>query len=330
MIINQSLTDQTQAPSRSTSARTRPDSGMTESGAAFKNAWTEATNSRQSESVVNVKRGDTLIGLTKQFLGANVNKFSASEIHAMAIDIAKSNGISNPNKIFSGQQLNLATLTQANTLNMLKTRQPAVESVQINPASKHSNAQLLEQTLSRAVSKGYVDPNELSQIRQKILSLADKHQFVPDDFATMSLMESDGLNPRATNGNCHGIIQFCDGSNRGAASVGFNGNAKDILQLSVSQQLNLVNNYFDQTKLKDQRKGPASLDDLYLTILSPAVRGEKRAHAPLPIAGRQANILYEGRDPNNAITRNSILNGLRHNARQRLSTTVSSLTAASE
>ena len=330
MIINQSLTDQTQAPSRPASARTRPESGMTESGAAFKNAWTEATNSRQSEAVVNVKRGDTLIGLTKQFLGADVNKYSPSEIHAMAIDIAKSNGISNPNKIFSGQQLNLATLTQANTLNMLKTRQPLVESIQINPASKNANSHLLEQTLSRAVSKGYVDPTELSQIRQKILSLAEKHQFVPDDFATMSLMESDGLNPKASNGNCHGIIQFCDGTNRGAASVGFNGNAKDILQLSVSEQLDLVNNYFDKTKLKDQRKGPASLDDLYLTILSPAVRGEKRAHAPLPIAGRQANILYEGRDPNNAITRNSILNGLRHNARQRLSTTVSSLTAATE
>lgn len=330
MIINQSLTDQTQAAGKPVATRARAETGATESGAAFKNAWTEATNSRQSESVVSVKRGDTLIGLTKQFLGESADKFSASEIHAMAKDVARSNGISNPNKIFSGQQLNLATLTQANTLNMLKTRQPVVEHVQINPASKNTNSHLLEQTLSRAVSKGYVDPSELSQIRQKILTLAEKHQFVPDDFATMSLMESDGLNPRATNGNCHGIIQFCDGTNRGAASVGFNGNAKDILRLSVSEQLDLVNNYFDKTKLKDQRKGPASLDDLYLTILSPAVRGEKRAHAPLPIAGRQANILYEGRDSNNAITRNSILNGLRHNARQRLSTTVSALSAATE
>ena len=40
-------------------------------------------------------------------------------------------------------------------------------------------------------------------------------------FARLSLMESDGLNPKATNERCHGIIQFCDGPARGAATVGF-------------------------------------------------------------------------------------------------------------
>jgi hypothetical protein len=128
-------------------------------------------------------------------------------------------------------------------------------------------------------------------------------------------MESDGMNPKATNGFCHGIIQFCTGT--GATGVGFKDKPKEILNLSVMEQLDLVDRYFTRTRLKEY--GPASLDNLYLTVLTPAARSEPRANVPLKIAGRQASYLYEGRDPNaGVITRNSIISGLHLNARQRL------------
>jgi len=85
----------------------------------------------------------------------------------------------------------------------------------------------------------------------------------------------------------------------------------------VLQQLDLVDRYFADTRLKDF--GPASLDNLYLTVLTPNARNETRPNVPLNIAGRQASYLYEGRDPSGVITRNSIVNGLKLNARDRLS-----------
>ena len=91
---------------------------------------------------------------------------------------------------------------------------------------------------------------------------------------------------------------------------------KEIMKLSVLQQLDLVDRYFSETRLKDY--GPASLDDLYLTVLTPAARSETRADAPLNINGKQAVHLYEGRDPSGVITRNSIVEGLKSNARERL------------
>jgi hypothetical protein len=129
-------------------------------------------------------------------------------------------------------------------------------------------------------------------------------------------MESDGMNPKATNNRCHGIIQFCDGADRGAASVGFASNPKAILGHSVLQQLDMVDKYFDETGLKNF--GPAGLDDLYLTVLTPAARSETRPNAALNIPGQQAAYLHVNRDTSAPITRNSILAGLHFNANERL------------
>ena len=83
-------------------------------------------------------------------------------------------------------------------------------------------------------------PEEQQAVHDKILQLASRHGFTPDDFARTTLMESDGMNPKASNGSCHGIIQFCAGGNRGAASAGYGQNPKEILNLSVLDQLDLV------------------------------------------------------------------------------------------
>jgi hypothetical protein len=175
---------------------------------------------------------------------------------------------------------------------------------------------VLQKTLDRAVEKGYIPLEEKQQVYQKILGMARHYQFAPDDFARLTLMESDGMNPKATNNRCHGIIQFCDGPDRGAATAGFASNPKAILGHSVLQQLTMVEKYFDQNGLKSM--GPTNLDDLYLTVLTPAARREKAPNADLNIAGTQAKKLYVNRDPNTFITRNSIVQGLHQHANERL------------
>ncbi len=275
---------------------------------SFRQAVEEANN-----DVVRVQRGDTLVSLTKHYLGDSAAQLNKSQIYDLARNIARENGIQNPDRIMPGQQINMAPMS---TLAALKLRQGGVESVQMSQDSTRTSAPILEKTLARAVSKGYVPAQDQSAVREKILQLASRHGFSPDDFARTTLMESDGLNPRASNGSCHGIIQFCAGGNRGAASAGYAKNPKDILSLSVLQQLDLVDRYFADTRLKDY--GPASLDNLYLTVLTPNARNETRPDAPLNIAGKQAAYLYEGRDPSGIITRNSIVNGLKLNARDRL------------
>jgi hypothetical protein len=175
---------------------------------------------------------------------------------------------------------------------------------------------VLQKTLDRAVDKGYIPAQDKQAVNDKILRLSQQYKFSPDDFAKVALMESDGLNPKSSNNRCHGIIQFCDGSDRGAASAGFGANPKAILGQSVLQQLDLVSKYFDQTGLKSG--GPVHLDDLYLTVLTPAAKSEKRIDVGLPISGPQANYLHVNRDTSAPITRESIVDGLHQNAIDKL------------
>jgi len=175
---------------------------------------------------------------------------------------------------------------------------------------------VLQQTLDRAVAKGFIPAAEKTAVFDKILQMAQSHRFAPDDFARMTLMESDGMNPRASNQRCHGIIQFCDGPARGAASAGYASNPKAILDLSVHKQLSLVDKYFDDVGLKSQ--GPAGLEDLYLSVLNPASRTQTQSNAPLNIAGQQARALHVDSDTSAPITRQSIRQGLLQNAAARL------------
>jgi hypothetical protein len=192
--------------------------------------------------------------------------------------------------------------------------------IQLLSRADRSHHPVLEKTIARAVGKGFIPAEEKQAVMNKIVQLSQHHKFAPDDFARLSLMESDGLNPKATNNRCHGIIQFCDGPDRGAASAGFGANPKAILGHSVLQQLDMVGRYFDDTGLKNG--GPVGLDDLYLTVLTPAARTETRPNAPLNIPGRQAAYLHVNRDVREPITRNSILAGLHQNAKERLGTDV--------
>jgi hypothetical protein len=271
-------------------------------------------------------------------------KLTPSEEFRWTQALANDNGIQNANAIFPGQKIQLQNMlsqwqagqTQPqglaqNSSNAINTKtaktNEAIPTIVVTAArpttslhkANYINAvahPVLSKTLDRAVARGFIPKVEQQDVYNKVLQVANKHKFSPDDFARLTLMESDGMNPQATNTRCHGIIQFCDGPARGAAEVGFGNSPKSILGLSVYQQLHLVDTYFDRVGLK--KEGSVPLDELYLAVLQPAARSEKRPEEPLGIPGKQAKYLYEGRDPQAPMTRVSITQGLLQNAADRL------------
>jgi len=291
---------------------------------------------RFSESFVNVKSGDTLVSIAQKALQARGLESSPQAAMRAALQLARDNNLPDANLIVPGQRIAVNSLTGSTTPSVLAssnaggtrlegqnktaTAVTGTESKTDTNVAQKTPYPILEKTLDRAVSLQYFSASDKEAVRGKILDLAAEHHFSPDDLAVVTLLESDGMNPKASNGRCHGVIQFCDGSNRGAASVGFKNNPKAILDLSVLDQLDLVGKYFDETGLKNFGKNkPASLDDLYLTVLTPAARRERNINAYLDIAGQQANVLKTDSEPNAPITRKTLLQGLRQNARDKLS-----------
>jgi hypothetical protein len=338
------------AYARTAPAFTRAMASASQSGALAPEGSTAAWGT-------SVRSGQTLTGIVReQMAGRGVN-ISNNEAMRLAQTVARSNNITNANMIHPGQKLNLdslnfslqqaqavnqaiaankaAALTAAaapavtpaanvNTLNtntaMGSTALAGTAQVQLLTRSDRSGNVVLEKTIDRAIEKGFIPAQDKQAVMNKIVQLSQDHRFAPDDFARLTLMESDGMNPKASNSRCHGIIQFCDGPDRGAASAGFGANPKAILGHSVLKQLDMVDKYFEDTGLKNF--GPVGLDDLYLTVLTPAARNETRPNAALNIPGQQAAYLHVNRDMRAPITRNSILAGLHQNANERLGTEV--------
>ncbi len=300
-----------------------------------------------------VRSGQTLTGIVREQMAARGVNISNNEAMRLAQTVARSNNIVNANMIHPGQKLNLDSLnlslqqaqavnqaiaankaaaaaalvapavTPAANVNTLNTNTAmgtaalaGTTQVQLLTRSDRSGNVVLEKTIDRAIEKGFIPAQDKQAVMNKIVQLSQEHRFAPDDFARLTLMESDGMNPKATNNRCHGIIQFCDGPERGAASAGFGANPRAILGHSVLQQLDMVGKYFEDTGLKNF--GPVGLDDLYLTVLTPAARNETRPNAALNIPGQQAAYLHVNRDVRAPITRNSILAGLHQNANERL------------
>lgn len=297
---NQAALAITQVPERERRASGAP---------GFSQALKAAQPSLEAGSRVLIERGDTLRALVRAH---TPGAMSEQQLKQRVDAVAQANGLSDPNKIMAGEYLRLpATSTSIATPPVNPTRQ--------RPASHHP---LLTKTLDRAVDKGYISARDKPQVEQGILAMGKRHGFSPDDFARVALMESDGLNPKASNGRCHGIIQFCEGMAKGADSVGLRGRAHEIAQMSVPQQLKLVDRYLTDVGVGrppsatgDPRpRHRVALDDLYLAVLTPSARREKRANVPLDIAGEQASALYVNSNRDNAITRQSLIQGLQRHA----------------
>ena len=327
-----------------------PSSTVALSRPGFSKAMEQAQQPA-TPSVRSIKPGDTLTGIVREQAQISGVKLTPSEEFRWTQALAADNGIQNANAIFPGQKIQLQKMLSQWQAGQTQPQGVAQNSTSASASASASNTKtakaneaiptivvtaarptnslhkpnyinavahpVLSKTLDRAVARGFIPKVEQQDVYNKVLQVANKHKFSPDDFARLTLMESDGMNPQATNTRCHGIIQFCDGPARGAAEVGFGNSPKSILGLSVYQQLHLVDTYFDKVGLK--KEGSVPLDELYLAVLQPAARSEKRPEEPLGIPGKQAKYLYEGRDPQAPMTRVSITQGLLHNAADRLS-----------
>ena len=266
-----------------------------------------------------VRTGQTLSGIVREQLAARGVNVSHADALRLAQNVARDNQLANPNLIYPGQALRLDGLqTALNGAPSAPSTPPTVAASPVQMLQRSDTGQypVLDKTLDRAVDKGFIPARDRQAVYNKIVQLSVQHRFSPDDFARLTLMESDGMNPKASNNRCHGIIQFCDGPDRGAASAGMASNPRAILGHSVLQQLDMVDKYFEDTGLRNY--GPAGLDDLYLTVLTPAARNETRPNVALSVPGPQAAYLHVNRDTRAPITRNSILAGLHFNANERL------------
>lgn len=290
------------------------------------------------EASVTVRAGDTLIGIVQRQASSQGVSLSPSQAYAEALNLAKANGIDNPNLIHPGQRLNLtpvlagraggaertaaapattpATPAAPSTQSLLGQRTVATTPQRSVMRPDLPTTPILSRTLDRAIAKGFMPQSDRQAVYDKIMTMSKTFGFAPDDFARMTLMESDGMNPKASNSRCHGIIQFCDGPDRGAASAGFAQNPRAILNQSVLEQLDLVSKYFEDTGLRSG--GKVTLDDLYLTVLTPSARNESRPTAKLNIAGTQSEYLHMNSDRRLPITRQSIVQGLHQNTHERL------------
>ena len=293
-----------------------------------------STTLAATSGVVVVRPGDHLTGLVRAQAAAHGLRLTDGQAHRWAQQVAQFNRLPDADRIYPGQRISLQPLAQhlagqgpgataptarADVATEPTPARPAETQLAVHALASRRGIgphPVLERVLQRAVDKGYVPAADTAAVRQKIVQLAQRHGFTPDDFARVTLMESDGLNPRASNGSCHGIIQFCDGPNRGAASVGHAEAPERIRALSALQQLDLVDAYL--TDVGNAGKTRLSLDDLYLSILTPAARAEPRRHAALPIAAPQAAALHVGQDTSRPITRQSLVLGLYQHAQRAL------------
>lgn len=266
---------------------------------------------------IQVRSGDTLIGMAKRQAAQAGRALSDNEAMRVALQTAKSNGIRNPNLIFPGQSVEFTTPLRHTAAAATTGLELSTQERLLARQSNQTHA-VLNRTLERAVDKGYLSRAEQPRVYERILKLADDFNFDPDDFAHIAMMESDGLNPKATNGRCHGIIQFCEGPGRGAASVDKLGQAASIRNMGVLDQLELVDKYFKDVGLVTGGQRKVQLDDLYLSVLTPAARAYREPNQSLPIPGVQAAALHIDGQRHRPITRTSIVSGLIQNSQNRL------------
>jgi hypothetical protein len=184
----------------------------------------------------------------------------------------------------------------------------------------------LTATVERAVRNGWIPSGESSLVIGKIESMAQKHGFNPDDFATLTHIESYGMNPRAINGSCVGIIQFCP-DNQGGSHKTISGksyNLASVREMSILQQLDLVDKYF--SGVIPRGAVITSLDHFYFFVLYPGIATEYSNYSDTDDlsgkVGDQAAYLYVNEVKPGVINKLSVRKGLLKAASNSLGTTI--------
>jgi hypothetical protein len=205
-----------------------PSSTLALSRPGFSKAMEQAQQPA-TQSVRSIKPGDTLTGIVREQAQISGVKLTPSEEFRWTQALAADNGIQNANTIFPGQKIQLqnmlsqwqagqtqpqgmaqnSTSASASNTTVAKTNEaiPTIVVTAARPTNSlhkpnYINAvahPVLSKTLDRAVARGFIPKVEQQDVYNKVLQVANKHKFSPDDFARLTLMESDGMNPQATN-----------------------------------------------------------------------------------------------------------------------------------
>lgn len=183
--------------------------------------------------------------------------------------------------------------------------------------------EVLDKTLDRAVSKGWVPQGDVQAIKNKLEQMGSKYGFLADDFATVTHIESYGMNPRAWNGDsrrCAGVIQFCPNAGGDGVTKTIGGrsyNTATIREMSLLEQLNLVDSYFNEV-ISPSKRNNIDLGNLYFYVLYPGI-GAKYSTFPndAPInnlVGQQASTFYR----DGVMTKASVVDGVKKQAETNL------------
>lgn len=178
---------------------------------------------------------------------------------------------------------------------------------------------VLEKTVDRAISKNWIPSSDREPVINKIKQLANKFGFDPDDFATFTHIESYGMNPKALNsGGCAGIIQFCPDSGGVKKIGGQTYNTRSIINLSILEQLNLVDGYFEGL-IPPSSRSNIDLGNLYFWVLYPAIAAKWKTFPDnediKKYVGQQASVYYL---PNGSMTKASVIAGVKSTAEKNL------------
>ncbi len=186
---------------------------------------------------------------------------------------------------------------------------------------------VLEQTLARAIKNKWIPQSDKQTLITRIQQMANKFGFDPNDFATFTHIESYGMNPAAWNGEknkCAGIIQFCPNTNGGTTKTigGKNYNTREILRMSAVQQMDLIEDYFEDVIPKSKRQN-IDLGNLYFYVLYPGIGAKYASYSNTEnirrFVGQQASTFH---NPDGSITKASVLNGIKKQAESNLNTTI--------
>ena len=113
--VDRSSLEAAAAPVRS-AGRARPpfpESGVQRSSPSFRESWSEyypVERGSGPKALVTVQAGQTLVGMTRQHLGAAAQGLSPVEIYRMALSVGRFNGLRNPDLIRVGQSLDFSVL----------------------------------------------------------------------------------------------------------------------------------------------------------------------------------------------------------------------------
>lgn len=145
-----------------------------------------------------------------------------------------------------------------------------------------------------------IETSKRAAFQAKIMDCSAFLRISPEWLITIIHLES-AFNPRAQNGSCVGLLQFCTATQQELGVT-----RSQIISMDIIAQMDLVQKYF-KSRI-NQFGQPKTFVDMYLMVLYPNAANKYEFTEPLPFseAAKQNNSTFI--DENGNITKQSIFN----------------------